>query len=65
MKMKKEKNFAFKEFEEFLTEKCFDEKLYGDGKYDRKIYNWFELNKPRKIDFFTKTSEIKDKKCQQ
>ena len=28
-------------FKKFLTDECFDEKKYGDGKYDVKIYNWF------------------------
>jgi hypothetical protein len=32
---------SFEEFQEFLAEECWDEKKYGDGKYDRKIYNWF------------------------
>ena len=39
-KMAKKKK-TFKEFKEFLADKCFSEKDYGDGKYDRKIYNWF------------------------
>jgi hypothetical protein len=30
----------FKIFKLFLAEKCYDEKLYGDGKYDKKIFNW-------------------------
>lgn len=30
----------FKSFKLFLAEKCYDEKLYGDGKYDKKIFNW-------------------------
>lgn len=52
-------NFSFKEFKKFLTDKCYDEKLYGDGKYDRKIYNWFEVGKPRKIEFFTADGNFK------
>jgi hypothetical protein len=30
----------FKSFKLFLDEKCYDEELYGDGKYDKKIFNW-------------------------
>lgn len=52
--MKKEKQFTFKEFKEFLAENCFDERLFGEGRYDKKIYNWFEVGKPRKVEFFTK-----------
>ena len=46
--MKKEKTYTFKEFKEFLEIICWSEKEYGDGKYDRKIYNWFDLGKPKK-----------------
>ena len=28
-------------FKKFLTDECYDEKEYGEGKYDVKIYNWF------------------------
>ena len=31
----------YKEFKEFLADYCWDERKYGDGKYDRKIFNWF------------------------
>ena len=56
--MKKEKtDFSFKAFKKFLTDSCWDEKLYGDGKYDRKIYNWFELGKPKKIEFYEKNGD--------
>ena len=48
---------TFKEFKKFLTDKCWDEKLYGDGKYDRKIYNWFKVGKPVKVEFYTKKGE--------
>ena len=48
---------TFKEFKKFLTDKCWDEKLYGDGKYDRKIFNWFELDKPNRIYFYKKSGE--------
>ncbi len=40
--MKKNKKYTFKEFREFLNEKCWNEKEYGNGKYDKKIYDWFE-----------------------
>ena len=31
----------YKEFKEFLADYCWSEEKYGDGKYDRKIFNWF------------------------
>ena len=43
--------YTFEEFKTFLAEKCWDLKKYKEGKYDREIYNWFGLNKPRKIEF--------------
>ncbi len=52
--MKKEKHYTFKEFKEFLAEECFDLKKYKDGKYDKKIYQWFDLKKPLKVDFYKK-----------
>ena len=50
------KNYTFKDFKEFLTDKCWDERKYGDGVYDRKIYNWFDLGKPKKIEFLKNKS---------
>jgi len=50
---------TFKDFKKFLSEKCFDEREYGDGKYDRKIWNWFEVGKPLKVDFFKKKVQLK------
>ena len=58
--MKKQKTYTFKEFKEFLAEKCGGEKEYGDGKYDRKIYNWFDLGKPRKVEFFKADGNLKE-----
>lgn len=56
-------DFSFKAFKEFLDDKCWDERKYGENKYDRKIYNWFQIGKPRKIEFFTKKGgKIKFKK---
>lgn len=48
----KEKNF--KEFKKFLAEKCSYLKMYKEGKYDRKIYNWFRMGKPVKVEFYNK-----------
>ena len=48
------KDKSFKSFKKFLTDKCYSEKDYGDGKYDRKIYNWFRVGKPVKVKFYTK-----------
>lgn len=52
--MKKDKQYTFAEFKEFLNEKCYNVDYYQHGKYDRKIYNWFDLNKPRKVKFYEK-----------
>lgn len=57
--MKKKKQYTFKEFKEFLRDNCWSEKEYGDGKYDRKIYNWFDLNKPRRIKFYERGKFVK------
>ena len=54
--MKKEKNYTFREFKEFLVEKCFDLQKYKEGKYDHKIYNWFDVGKPKKVEFFKNES---------
>ncbi len=51
------KKYTFKEFEEFLAEKCGELQKYKEGKYDRKIYNWFDLGKPKLVEFYTKTGE--------
>jgi len=50
----KRKKYTFNEFKKFLVENCWDEKKYGDGKYDRKIYNWFDVNKPNTVEFYKK-----------
>lgn len=47
------KKLTFSEFKRFLAKYCYDERLYGDGKYDHKIYDWFDLGKPTKIEFYT------------
>ncbi len=52
--MIKIKDFSFKSFKKFLADKCYNEKLYGDGKYDRRIYNWFRVGKPIKMGFYRK-----------
>ena len=57
--MKIEKTYTFKEFKEFLRDMCWSEKEYGDGKYDKKIYNWFDLGKPRKVEFFKADGNFK------
>lgn len=31
----------FEKFKEFLANECYDLKKYKAGKYDRKIFNWF------------------------
>ena len=49
----------FKSFKKFLDEKCQDKELYCEGKYDRKIYNWFRVEKPVKIAFYTKDGKKK------
>lgn len=49
------KNYTFKEFKEFLADKCFYLEDYKQGKYDRKIYNWFDVGKPKKINFYKKS----------
>ena len=38
---KKCRERKIKEFKKFLSENCWDERLFGEGRYDRKIYNWF------------------------
>ncbi len=43
MTEKKEKKYTFAEFKSFLAEECFDISKYKHGKYDRKIYKWFDL----------------------
>lgn len=48
------KDKSFKAFKEYLNIKCWSEKDYGEGKYDRRIYNWFRLGKPVKLHFITK-----------
>ncbi|MGH7249394.1 MAG: hypothetical protein ACREGC_00285 [Minisyncoccia bacterium] len=47
-------DFTFKTFKKFLAEECFDIRKYQDGKYDRKIYNWFRVGKPKKVEFYSK-----------
>ena len=49
-----EKKYTFKEFKEFVSQECFDLDKYKHGKYDRKIYNWFDVGKPKKIKFIGK-----------
>jgi len=60
--MEKEKKYTFKEFKEFLADKCEDLKSYKEGKYDRKIYNWFDVGKPTKVEFFNKDGTFKKPK---
>lgn len=43
MKFRRTKT-TYKQFKEFLSKECWDEKDYGDGKYDRKIWLWFFHN---------------------
>lgn len=57
----KEKKYTFQEFKEFLAEKCSDLELYKKGKYDRKIYNWFDVGKPKRIEFYKGGKFIKPK----
>lgn len=52
MKASDRTDFTFRAFKKFLADKCYSEKAYGDGKYDRKIYNWFRVGKPHKIEFY-------------
>mgnify|MGYP001581680709 CR=1 FL=1 len=40
-----EEKKTFREFKRFLQENCWSKADYGEGKYDRKIYNWFLTNK--------------------
>ncbi len=42
------KGRGFREFREFLADECSILKKYKAGKYDRKIYDWFKVDKPRK-----------------
>jgi glucuronate isomerase len=42
------KNNNFIAFKKFLSEECWSEKEYGDGKYDKKIYDYFHKT-PEKI----------------
>ena len=56
--MKKEKTYTFKEFKEFLATNCWSEKEYGDGKYDLKIYRWFDLGKPHPYIKMKKKSKV-------
>jgi len=62
--MKKEKKYTFKEFKEFLGEECYDLQKYKEGKYDRKIWNWFDVGKPIKVQFYKKGKRmsLKDNK---
>jgi len=39
---------TFEQFVKFLQEECISADKYMDGKYDRKIYNWFSLPKAQK-----------------
>ena len=32
---------TYKQFKQFLQEHCSEIKKYKEGKYDRKIFNWF------------------------
>lgn len=32
---------TFKQFVSFLAAECWDLKKYKEGKYDKKIWNWF------------------------
>ena len=50
---------SFKAFKKFLNEKRLDGYEYSEGKYDRKIYNWFELGKPIKVKFYNKAGKLK------
>lgn len=43
----KRKEESFKEFREFLAEKCGTLEDYKNGRYDRKIFNWFNPNPKR------------------
>ena len=70
--MKKEKKYTFKKFKNFLADKCCELEKYRKGKYDRKIYNWFNVGKPIKVEFFEadgnfkkfrKDKRVKIKKC--
>lgn len=56
--MKKYKDYSFEEFKAFLLAKCPDREKYGEGQYDRKIYNWFDLGKPKNIKFYTRNHKI-------
>lgn len=38
---------TFKDFKKFLCEECAFLNLYKDGKYDRKIYDWFKTKKKK------------------
>lgn len=42
-------SYAYKKFKRFLAEKCNDLKLYKDGKYDKKIYDWFSIGRPNQM----------------
>jgi len=55
----KEKQYSFSEFQDFLNDKCWDLKKWKEGKYDRKIYNWFDVGKPRKVDFLKADGSFK------
>ena len=56
------KSYTFRAFKKFLDESCFDIDKYKKGLYDRAIYNWFDLGKPRRIEFFTKDGKFKKSK---
>lgn len=55
----KEKEYTFKEFKEFLDKRCFDGFKLLNRKYDRKIYNWFDLGKPKKVNFYKANGDLK------
>lgn len=53
------KNYTFQEFKKFLREKCVFLTDFRDGKYDQKIYNWFDLGKPKEVKFYEADGSLK------
>ena len=54
-------DFTFKTFKAFLAEECSVLAEYKEGKYDRKIYNWFRIGKPHRVDFYIKGKKISNR----
>lgn len=62
MNRKDTTDFTFQTFKKFLAKECSILAEYKEGKYDRKIYNWFRVGKPKRIGFYIKGKQLFFKK---